>query len=90
MTEKLTVHQPETKKEQERRVIEMERARLERLTESPSPAEALGNLALTYFVGGALTQGAVLPRTEVIAMEGVVVATDYADRQAVANSPLIC
>lgn len=90
MAEKLTVHQPETKKEQGQRVLEMERARMDRLMESPSPAEALGNLALTYFVGGALTQGAVLPRMEEIAMEGVVVTTDYADRQAVANSPLMC
>ena len=90
MTEKFPVHQPETEKEQKQRVLEAERVRLERLTDGPGPAEALGNLALTYFVGGALTQGAVLPRTEAIAMEGIVVTTDYADRQAVANSPLMC
>jgi hypothetical protein len=78
--ETVRFYQEQPESDRAKQTFQQQIERLERLNEPESPAQALGNLALSYFIGGAITQGAVMPRTEAIAVEGIVATTEYADQ----------
>jgi len=73
-------YQQQTEADRIKQTYDQQAERIQRLSEPESPAQALGNLALSYFIGGAITQGAIMPRTEAVAIEGIVATTEYADQ----------
>lgn len=74
------LYQEQTEADRIKQTYDQQIERLQRLNEPELPAQALGNLALSYFIGGAITQGAIMPRTEAVAIEGIVATTEYANQ----------
>ncbi|HET9850344.1 MAG TPA: hypothetical protein VFP35_01830 [Candidatus Saccharimonadales bacterium] len=61
-------------------VFEQQRQRIDRLTEPQAPLETLGDIALTYLMGGAMAHTGLLPRTETIVLEGLAATVKTADQ----------
>ena len=82
MAEALRLHQEHQDQDQARQILELQTERLRRLSQPESPMQTLGNLAIVYFIGGAMggaLGGTALPRTEALTLEGTVATTEIAD-----------
>jgi len=77
--ETVRFYQEPQETDEAKQIFEMQQERLRRLSEPESPATTLGNMVLSSVIGGALTGGAVMPRTEAVTLELIAGTSEYAD-----------
>lgn len=52
--------------------------KIKKITQPETPTAALGDIALSFIIGGALS-GSVFPRTEALTLEGIASAVEIGD-----------